>query len=328
MLLRSLLIALLIPVISLSCGSKQDAASGTIEFVLDWKAQMEHSGFFVAQQKGFYREEGLEVKILDGNGAPNAATLVGNGTYRLGVSSGAASVIARAKGVPVVSVAVLNQRSPMVIYALAESGIIRPQDLTWKRVGVNFEGIKYQEYRALLTKLNINSETIKEIGMAGSDPAPLLAGQVDALVGYTQDQPVQVELRGRKVNRIPLPDYGVNLYSTNIIVNEAFMKDHPDAVRRFIRASIRGWNHAIAHPDEAVSIYHAGHPESDIAFNRANFQRLIPLLSGPDTERMGFGAQSAERWAHTQDTLFDLKRIEKKTDVAVLFTNEFLPERP
>ncbi|MSS70624.1 MAG: ABC transporter substrate-binding protein [Candidatus Latescibacteria bacterium] len=327
MLFRNLLTILLIAVAALSCGSGQDAASGKIEFILDWKAQMEHSGFFVAQQKGFYREEGLEVKILDGNGAPNAATLVGNGTYKLGVSSGAATVIARAKGVPAVSVAVLNQRSPMVVYALAESDIIKPQDLAWKRVGVNFEGIKYQEYRALLTKLNIDPATIKEIGMAGSDPAPLLAGQVDALLGYTQDQPVQVELRGRKVNRIPLPDYGVNLYSTNLIVNEAFTKDHPDVVRRFVRASIKGWDYAIAHPDEAVSIYHAGHPESNLAFNQANFQHLIPLLSSPDTERMGFGAQSAERWAHTQDTLFDLKRIEKKTDVAALFTNEFLPPK-
>lgn len=327
MLFRNLLTILLIAVAALSCGSGQDAASGKIEFILDWKAQMEHSGFFVAQQKGFYREEGLEVKILDGNGAPNAATLVGNGTYKLGVSSGAATVIARAKGVPAVSVAVLNQRSPMVVYALAESDIIKPQDLAWKRVGVNFEGIKYQEYRALLTKLNIDPATIKEIGMAGSDPAPLLAGQVDALLGYTQDQPVQVELRGRKVNRIPLPDYGVNLYSTNLIVNEAFTKDHPDVVRRFVRASIKGWDYAIAHPDEAVSIYHTGHPESNLAFNQANFQHLIPLLSSPDTERMGFGAQSAERWAHTQDTLFDLKRIEKKTDVAALFTNEFLPPK-
>jgi len=323
---RSPLIVLLIAIANLSCGSGQDAG-GVIEFVLDWKAQMEHSGFFVAQQKGFYREEGLEVKILDGNGAPNAATLVGNGTYKLGVSSGAATVIARSKGVPVVSVAVLNQRSPMAIYALTESGIQRPQDLIGKKLGVNFEGIKYQEYRALLTKLNIDPASIQEVGMAGSDPTPLLAGQVDALLGYTQDQPVQVELRGRKVNRIPLPDYGVNLYSTNLIVNEAFMKGQPDVVRRFVRASLRGWDYAVAHPDEAVSIYHAGHPESNIAFNRANFQHLIPLLSGPDTERMGFGAQSAERWTHTQDTLFDLKRIEQKTDVSALFTNEFLPSK-
>jgi len=133
-----------------------------------------------------------------------------------------------------------------------------------------------------------------------------------------------VELRGRKVNRISFPDYGVNLYSTNLIVNEAFMKDRPDVVRRFVRASLRGWDYAVAHPEEAVSIFHAGHPESDLAFCRANFESLIPILSGPDTERMGFGAQSAERWAHTQDTLFDLKRIERKTDVAALFTNEFL----
>lgn len=325
--LRSLWIVLLIAVTGISCGSRQDA-SGVIEFLLDWKAQMEHSGFFVAQQKGFYREEGLEVKILDGNGAPNAATLVGNGTYKLGVSSGAATVIAHSKGIPVVSVAVLNQRSPMVIYALTESGIQKPQDLIGKKLGVNFEGIKYQEYRAFLTNLHIDPAAIQEVGMAGSDPTPLLAGQVDALLGYTQDQPVQVELRGRKVNRISFSDYGVNLYSTNMVVNETFVKDHSDVVRRFVRASIKGWDYAIAHPDEAVSIYHAGHPESDLAFNRANFQHLIPLLSSPDTERMGFGAQSAEGWTHTQNTLFDLKRIDKKTDVSALFTNEFLPKKP
>lgn len=308
-----------------ACGTR-GGGPNVIEFALDWKAQMEHSGFFVAQQKGFYAEDSLEVRILDGNGAPNTAILVGNGTYKLGVSSGAATVIARSKGVPVVSIAVINQKSPMVVYALAESGIQRPQDLSWKRLGVNFEGIKYQEYRALLAKLNIDPATIKEIGMAGSDPAPLLAGQVDALLGYTQDQPVQVELRGRKVNRIALPEYGVDLYSTNIVVNAEFMKSQPDVVRRFLRASIRGWTYAIAHPEEAVSIYHALRPESDEAFSRANFRALIPLLSGPDTERMGFGAQSVQHWTHTQDTLYDLKRIEKKADIASLFTTEFLPK--
>ena len=216
----------------------------------------------------------------------------------------------------------------MAIYALAESGIQKPQDLFGKKLGVNFEGVKYQEYRALLTKLHIDPAAIQEVGMAGSDPTPLLSGQVDALLGYTQDQPVQVELLGRKVNRIWFPDYGLNLYSTNIVVNEAFMKDQPDVVRRFVRASVRGWTYGIAHPEEAVTIYHTARPESNVTFNRANFQHLVPLLSGPDTDRMGFGAQSAEGWARTQDTLFDLKRIEKKADVAALFTNEFLPEKP
>ena len=321
--LRSLA-ACLIALAAGSCGSVQQ--EGSIEFILDWKAQMEHCGFFAAQHRGFYKVEGLEVKILEGNSAMNAAILVGSGTYKLGVSSGAATVIARSKGIPVVSLAVINQRSPMVVYALKDSGIQTPRDLVGKRLGVNFDGIKYQEYRALLTKLRIDPASIVEVGMAGSDPTPLLAGKVDALLGYTQDQPVQVELRGYKVNRISLPDYGVNLYSTNIVANETFLSSHPDLVRRFIRASIKGWRYAMAHPDDAVAIYRSEHPESDAVFNRANFEHLLPLLSNPDEDRMGFGAQSAERWSHTQETLFDLGRIQRKTEVAALFTNAFLPK--
>ena len=322
MIMRRHWVVFLISISISSCAPKVEDGRN-IEFILDWKAQMEHAGFFVAQGKGYYREVGLRVKILEGNSAMNAAILVGNGTYNLGVSSGAATVIARSRGAPVVSLAVINQRSPVVIYALKGAGIKRPQDLVSKRVGVNFGGIKFQEYRALLTKLSIDPTTITEIGMAGSGPTPLLTGQVDAMLGYTQDQPVLVKLRGYEVDQIPLADYGVNLYSTNIVGNEAFLRSHPDLVRRFIGASVKGWNHAIAYPEEAVSIYHTKHPESDVTFNRANFQHLIPLLT--HTDKSDFGRQSASRWSHTQDTLYELKRIEKMTPLNQLFTNGFLP---
>jgi NitT/TauT family transport system substrate-binding protein len=319
------IIAFLLTAAALASCTAEPGDARNIRFVLDWKAQMEHAGFFVAQARGYYEEEGLSVEILEGTGAPTTAQLVGNGTYRLGVSSGSATVIARDKGIPVVSLAVINQHSPVVVYALKESGVQVPGDLVGKRVGVNIGGTKHREFKALLKKLGIPESDIQLMGMSEASPAPMLSGQVDAMLGYTEDQPVTVELRGQEVSRIALADYGIDLYSTNIIANEAFAKASPDIVRRFLKASIRGWTEAIDDPDAAAAAYEARRPESNPAFNRANFKSLLPILQSPDVDRMGFGAQTYERWEHTRDVLRNLGMIQSEVPVERLFTNEFLP---
>ena len=298
------------------------------ELLLDWKAQMEHAGFFVAKQRGAYAEEGLEVEILEGTGAPTTARLVGNGTYKIGVASGSATVMARARGIPVVSLAVINQHSPVVVYSLGERGIRRPEDLVSKRIGVNVGGTKHREFQAFLKAVGIAQTSLILVGMTESSPAPLLAGQVDAMLGYTEDQPVTVELRGQSVNRIALADHGVDLYSTNIIANESFLRENPDLVRRLLRASLKGWRYAVQHPDEAVAAYMAYRPESNEAFNRANFRQLLPILTSPDVIRLGLGAQTADRWIHTRDVLHDLGMISRRVAVDSLFTNALLPSGP
>jgi ABC-type nitrate/sulfonate/bicarbonate transport system substrate-binding protein len=309
---------------TIGCNGPEESGA-SIQFLLDWKAQMEHAGFFVASRKGYYREEGLVVEILEGSGAPTTARVVGNGTYVLGVSSGSATVMAKARGIPVVSLAVINQHSPVVVYALGETGIRKPSDLEGKRVGVNIGGTKHREFQAFLRKVGIEESAIRLMGMTEASPAPLLAGRVDAMLGYTEDQPVTVELRGRPVDRIALADYGIDLYSTNIIAHEPFVREQPDIVARFIRASIKGWDYAVEHPDEALAAYMAERPESNREFNRANFEQLIPILHSPDVDRMGLGAQTEARWSHTQDVLYDLDMIERKLPVQTLFTNRFLP---
>ena len=309
--------------IILSCA---DTDKTQVQFILDWKAQMEHAGFFVAEQKGFYEQEGLEVEILEGSGAPTAARVVGNGTYKLGVASGSATVMARARNIPIVSLAVINQQTPVVVYSLVEKNITMPQDLIGKSIGVNIGGTKHREFQAFLRHQNIPEEDIQLMGMSEASPAPLLAGQVDAMLGYTEDQPVTVELQGHAVNRLALSDYGIDVYSTNIIANESFLKENPDLVKRFLRASLRGWQHAVNHPEDAVAAYMAARPESDEAFNRANFKYLIPLLQSADTQQQGLGAQTEAKWQQTQDILHSLGMIEQKVDLDLLFSTEFMPE--
>ena len=253
---------------------------------------------------------------------------MGNGTYKIGVASGSATVMARAKGIPVISLAVINQHSPVVVYSLAERDIRTPAQLASKRIGVNVGGTKHREFQAFLKAVGLAETSLVLVGMTESSPAPLLAGQVDAMLGYTEDQPVTVELRGQPVNRIALADYGVDLYSTNIIANVPFLHDNPGLVRRLLRASLKGWEYAVEHPDEAVAAYMANRPESDKAFNRANFQQLLPILTSADVERAGLGAQTAARWSHTRDVLHDLGMIARPVSVDSLFTNAFLPSRP
>jgi NitT/TauT family transport system substrate-binding protein len=318
-----LLLSLLVFVIS-ACTPDKDAGQGsTIELLLDWKAQMEHAGFFVAISEGYYRSEDISVEILEGNGAPTTARLVGNGTYQLGVSSGSATVMARSKGIPVVSLAVINQHSPVVVYSLAASGITHPEDLIGKKIGVNIGGTKHREFQALLRHLNISEDKIQVMGMTESSPAPLLAGQVDAMLGYTEDQPVTIELRGERVNRILLADHGIDLYSTNIIGNETFVSENEDLVRRFVRASLRGWRKAVENPEAAVDAYILARPESDAAFNRANFQKLLPILDSPDVQTSGIGAQTAARWTATRDILVGLGMVEHPPTIDALFTTRF-----
>jgi ABC-type nitrate/sulfonate/bicarbonate transport system substrate-binding protein len=223
---------------------------------------------------------------------------------------------------------VINQHSPVVVYSLEKSGIREPGDLVGRRIGVNVGGTKHREFQAFLEAVGIQESSLVLVGMTESSPAPLLAGQVDAMLGYTEDQPITVELRGQPVNRIALADHGVDLYSTNIIANEAYLRENHELVRRMLRASLEGWEHAVQHPDEAVAAYRANRPESDEAFNRANFHQLLPILSSPDVERNGLGAQTADRWTHTRDVLHDLGLTSRRVAVDSLFTNAFLPGHP
>ena len=117
------------------CAKK---APEKIDFLLDWKAESYFAAYYVAQEKGFYKKENLSVNILAGKGAETTAKLVGTGKYPLGSCSAPATVIARSMGVPIISVAVLYQQSPSVIFSLKEKGIKEPKDLLGKTLGVRY----------------------------------------------------------------------------------------------------------------------------------------------------------------------------------------------
>ena len=308
------------------CGADADDQGLTeINFLLDWKPQMEQAGFVVALEKGYYREVGLKVNFLEGQGATTTAALVGTGQYPIGIASGGAVVIARSRGAKPVSVALINQRSPTVIFALASTGIRTPSDLVGRSVALTKSGVKYDEYRALMAKLGIDRSSINEVDVRKAVVPSLMSGSVDAALGYTEDQPVLVELQGHEVVRIPMHRYGVNILSTNIVSNEDFVATQPDIIHRFVEASLKGWKRAVEYPDEAVMIYTSRYPESDENFVRENFRQFRPILFSADTDTLGLGAQTLEGFRETERTLSELGIIDQRVNPEYAFTNEFLP---
>jgi NitT/TauT family transport system substrate-binding protein len=307
------------------CGEAVDPNLEQINVLLDWKPQMEQAGFIVAREKGYYREVGLGVTFHEGQGATTTAALVGSGRYPLGISSGGATIIARSRGAHTVSLALINQRSPTVIFALESAGIRAPSDLVGKTIGLTQSGVKYDEYRALMNLLDINRSTIEEVDIRKAIVPSVLSGTVDAALAYTEDQPVLVELQGYDVVRIPIHDYGVNLLSTNIVSNEDYIAERPDVARKFIAASLKGWKYAIEHPDEAVATYLNRYPESNADFARENFRQFRPLLFSAETDSNGLGAQTLAGFVQTERLLHELLITEQRVDPLKAFTNEFLP---
>ncbi len=312
-------------------GDATEEGLTRVDLLLDWKPQMEQAGFVTANAKGYYRDAGLSVDMHEGQGATTTAAMVGSGQYGLGLSSGGATIIARSKGARAVSLALINQHSPTVIFALASAGINEPADLVGKRIGLTKTGVKYDEYRALMNRLGIDRSAIEEVDLRKS-VAPLLSGVVDAMLGYTEDQPVLVELQGEDVARIPMHEYGVDILSTNIIANETFVAEHADLCSAFVAASLKGWKYAVEHPEEAARAYLERYPESSPEFVRANFQQFRHLLFSEHTDSLGLGAQTLEGFAATEALLAELGIIDRRVDPGAAFTNRFLTgiqaERP
>lgn len=297
-----------------------------VAFLLDWKAGMEYTGFFVAKEKGYYQAEGLDVDIQDGNSSTVSAKLVAAGQYNLGMATGDAIAISVENKMPIKSIAVLFQQTPVVIYSLKTSGITKPEDLAGKTIGVSTGDTKYNYFRGLVGRLKLNEAKINEVAVDW-EIAPLLTGKVDALLGYINNQPVQVEMHGKPVNIIKLQDYGMNLYNEAVIANTNFLLAHPDVVRRFLQASVKGWEYAIEHPAEAVSIVAKLHPEQDAVYLQKNFDQIIPLMTTVGGVKVAVGNQTLDRWKNTVDVLREVGLLKTSLDPSLIFTSDFVDKR-
>ncbi len=302
-------------------------------FSLDWAIYGRHTPYFVALDKGYFDEEGLTVEIVRGYGSSDVVQKVATGVVDVGFGDLSALVIAMSKDptFDAQMVAMIYAKAPFAVFTLASSGINEPKDLEGKNITAFGPGdINYVLMPYFANVTGFNASKIKWTFASAQIKMQLLVShQVDAITEFLMAKPV-VEKAAQDagvgaVKTIWWADYGVNIYSNGIIFRKSFIQDHPEIVRGFIKAVVKGFLYTFEHPDEAVDILTARFPELDETVARAEIDILEQLVMSPEAEANGIGAFNETKVQETikaTTAVFNLNRTVSPDEV---YTAEYLP---
>jgi NitT/TauT family transport system substrate-binding protein len=313
-------------VISFVVGAVMTAASVSVHAAdavsvrLKWFNQAQFAGFYVAKDKGLYQAAGLDVKVQPGGPDFPSIQMVAGGNEQFGISSADQILIARSKGVPVVAVAVLYRKSPFVLFSLKQSGITKPEQFTGKKIGVKVGGNEELVYRAMLKKAGVSNKSLTETPVK-FDMTPLLTGQLDVWPGYTINEVLTAREKGFDVNVMWPSDYGIDMYADTLFTTEKLIREQPELVRRFVAATIKGWDAAVANPEEAATITAAQDKKLTYAHELGMMKESIPLLT-PDKKPIG--SMDMAGWQAVHDLLLAGGFLKSPADLSKAFTTQFV----
>jgi NitT/TauT family transport system substrate-binding protein len=239
------------------------------------------------------------------------------------VVSGEQVLLARAQGLPVTYVAAWYQKYPVSVVAKSEAGVIVPQDLAGKKIGLpGLFGANYIGLRALLNAGRLTEDDVALDAIGFNQVELVAAGQQDIVVGYSANEPIQLRAQGIAVTEIRVPDY-VQLAANGILASEKVIAENPELVRAFVGAFLKGLRDTIDNPDEAFTLSEAYIP--NFADLDADVQREVLITSINLWTAKGLGYSDPAAWENMQNVLLDMGLISEKQDLSKAFTNEFIP---
>jgi NitT/TauT family transport system substrate-binding protein len=291
---------------------------------LSWVFGSEFSPIFLARDKGFFEREGIDVDILPGQGSTVTVKLVGNGDADFGEAAADQALMAYAKGLPVVSTAVILQKTPVAVIFPTDSGIKTLTDLYGKTLGIPTLSVAEKQWRFVEKFNHLDASRISEVSLGTGIAQMIEARKVDAALAFFFNDGLKVESDGIPMSWILMSDVGLPIYSDALIVNENTIKKNPDLVRRFTRAFIEGWTYALTHEKETLDAFLKDNPTVDAKYSALKLPQVLKLTQTPDTETHGIGYSTKAKWEAMQSALLDMGIMANGIDVTKVFTNEFL----
>lgn len=296
-----------------------------VRLMLDWVPNTNHTGFFVAQAKGYFQEAGLEVAIIQ-PGEVYAEQAVVGGAADFGVSFQEQVTLARADGTPLVSIAAILQHNTSGFASRAELGADSPADWEGLRYGSFGSPFEAPTLRVLMECAGGDFSQLEIVETGFTDPLALLAEkQTDLAWIFYGWQGVQAEQQGIDLNIVMMdewfdciPDY----YTPVIITSEQTIRERPDVVRAFLQATTRGYTFAIENPDQAADDLLQAAPELDEQLVRESQAWLSPRYQA---EAPRWGEQKLSVWEAYANWMVENGILAQPIEAEQAFTNEFLP---
>ncbi len=301
-------------------------AQGTgLSTQLGWLASVAAAGDFVAIEKGYYRDLGLDVRIQPGGPAIDPIQNVASGSATFGnAASNGILVNARSNGLPLKAFGTVLQRHPFAFFYLPEANIHTPKDFEGKTIGIQPTARPLLE--AVIKKYQLQADKMK-VTFVGGDISPLLARRVDIISGWVVDRLPQFENLGYSgVQYLRLWDLGIRMYAYVYFTTDQVLRERKDVVMRFVASSAKGWMYAREHPEEAADIVLRRTTGLDKTQEFKTLQNQIPYMTSITTKQRGWGYMESKVWGELIDTYKGLDQIPKVIASDEVMTNEFIEQ--
>lgn len=319
------ILALLITVVA--CERQQEKrALDEVTVQLKWVHQAQFAGIYVAQEKGYYNQEGIQVNFLEGGQGIDNAQVVTSGRAQFAVTTPEDVLISRSRGAPLQAIAAIYRRSAVVFLAMADSHITRPQDFPGKTVASGGEGGAVRDFEfqflALVKKLGLDISKIKIVPYDSKYTA-FIKGDVEVTAAFSTGGLIFLRQEGLKLNLIWPGDYGIHFYSDTLVTADETIKEKSGLVTRFLRATLKGWQDAIQNYEEAVAITLKYARAKDPQFQTAMMEGLLPLVHTGEDQ---IGWMKPDVWQEMYDILLEEKILNAPFEVNQAYTMRFLED--
>jgi NitT/TauT family transport system substrate-binding protein len=320
--------------LGLLAGAATAEAATKIRLTLDWVPQSTHGPSFIALYQGYFAKEGLDVHIDPGKGSADAVRKLVAGTHDLGWADINAIIKYNAKnpGKAIKTVMMLYEQPPFSICVMAKSSINKPQDLVGKTLGAPVFDASYQLFPAFAKAVGIDPNSVKKTNMDPRLREPmLLRGEVDAVSGHIFSTVLAVKAAGYKESDLRCfmyGNYGMESYANGIAVSPAFAKAHPEAIRGFIRATIKAARDTVLHPKMAIAAVKKFQPlvDEDVEADRLRLGVSCCILT-PNVKKNGYGDVDMARLQRSIEQAADAYGLKNVPTAAQMFDRSFLPPK-
>ena len=305
-------------------------AQEKVSLAVDWILNGTHAGYFIAQEKGFYKEKGLDVSISRGFGSGDTIKRVATGSVDFGIADTGAVVAARSNDdIPIRIVAMVYDKATLGLIYLKQSGITKPKDLEGRTIARSASGASVNMFPGFLAANDVKREKIKEIVVDAATYLPLLmSGQAEAVT----EQAINIgkfhreaEKQGKEAVSMLYSDYGLATYGNAVITRDKRVLDNSDLVRRFTEASLRGLAYSLEHPEEAVDLLRRNNPEID---RNGALDELLAFKKIQDTDDVkthGFGYIDEQRLTQTRDIVTNALSLKRTVKIEDIYSKGFQP---
>lgn len=296
-----------------------------VKIVLDYTPNTNHTGLYVARDKGFFKEQGLDVEIVK-PGEGGAEQMVAAGNAEFAVSYQENITLGRIQGVPMVSLAAVIQHNTSGFASPIEKNIKTPKDFEGKTYGGWGSPNEEAMIQSLMESDNADPKKVSITSIGTGDYFTSTKNGIDFAWIFYAWTGIEAELRNEPLNMIYLNKYSDKLdyYTPVLATSEKMISEQPDTVRAFIAGAAKGYEFAIKNPEEAADVLIKAEPDLNADLVKASQKWLSPRYQD-DAPR--WGEQKREVWVNYAVWMRDHKLLEKDLDADKAFTNDFLPQQ-